>query len=274
MKPLRGAALRRELLVQPGKPFKLTSCDPAETYGWDKDGAAAVLDENSRRLESLQERLWASKAGPVLIVLQGIDTAGKDGTIRHVMSAFNPQGCTVTGFDEPTAEELAHDYLWRVHRATPAKGSVAIFNRSHYEDVLVVRVHDLVPKSAWRKRYDQINDFERQLTENGTTIVKFFLNISPDEQRQRLQARIDTPDKRWKFKTGDLAERKLWDQYMAAYQVALERCSTDAAPWHIVPSDRKWFRNLAVAEVVANALEGLRLKYPPSADGIESIVVE
>ncbi|MDQ3408027.1 MAG: polyphosphate kinase 2 family protein, partial [Chloroflexota bacterium] len=217
---------------------------------------------------------WAGKGGALLIVLQGIDTAGKDGTLRHVMTAFNPQGCSVIGFGVPTEEELAHDYLWRIHRHTPGRGTIAIFNRSHYEDVLVVRVHDLVPAEVWRRRYDQINAFEAQLAASGTTILKFFLWISPEEQRERLQARIDTPDKRWKFERGDIDERKHWDDYRRAYEAALSRCSTDPAPWYVIPSDRKWFRNLAVAEILVDTMEKMDLTYPPADDDIASIVVE
>jgi PPK2 family polyphosphate:nucleotide phosphotransferase len=272
--PLRGAALRERLRVPPGRPADLTSIDPAETHGHEKPASAALLDELRGRLESLQERLWASRGDPLLVVLQGIDTAGKDGTIRHVMTAFNPQGCTVTGFGVPTPEELAHDYLWRVHRHTPARGHVAVFNRSHYEDVLVVRVHELVPEEVWRPRYDQINAFEKHLVENGTTILKFFLWISRDEQRERLQARIDEPDKRWKFKRADLEERARWDDYVAAFDEALTRCSTDGAPWYVIPSNRKWFRNVAVAEILVDAMEGLDLRYPPAEEGVESLVVE
>jgi PPK2 family polyphosphate:nucleotide phosphotransferase len=252
----------------------LSTIDPGATFGHDKDASPDLLENDRVRLESLQERLWASKGGPVLIVLQGIDTAGKDGTVRHVMTAFNPQGCTVTGFGVPTDDELAHDYLWRIHRHTPARGHIAIFNRSHYEDVLVVRVHDLVPEEVWRSRYDQINAFERHLGDNGTTILKFFLWISREEQRERLQARIDTPDKRWKFKRADLDERARWPDYVAAYEEALTRCSTDVAPWYVVPSDRKWFRNVAVAEILTDAMEGLRLDYPAAEEGIESLKVE
>ncbi len=269
-----GADLAKRLRVRPGSKVKLASIDPAETHGHDKAGAAATLQASHDRLESLQERLWAGKGGALLIVLQGIDTAGKDGTLRHVMTAFNPQGCSVIGFGVPTEEELAHDYLWRIHRHTPGRGTIAIFNRSHYEDVLVVRVHDLVPAEVWRRRYDQINAFEAQLIASGTTILKFFLWISPDEQRERLQARIDTPDKRWKFERGDIDERKHWDDYRRAYEAALSRCSTDPAPWYVIPSDRKWFRNLAVAEILVVTMEKMDLTYPPADDDIASIVVE
>jgi PPK2 family polyphosphate:nucleotide phosphotransferase len=211
----------------------------------------------------------------VLVVLQGIDSAGKDGTINKVMEAFNPQGCPVTAFKVPSAEELAHDYLWRVHRSVPRKGEIGIFNRSHYEDVLVVRVHDLVPKRVWSKRYDQINAFERHLTETGTTIVKFFLSIDKDEQRKRFQARYDDPTKRWKFAMGDLEERKRWDDYQAAFEDALSRTSTAAAPWYVIPANRKWFRNLAVATILASTIADLKPQYPPvAADVPPNLVIE
>ena len=203
--------LRERLLVRPGRKVDLAACDPDETFGHQKAGALEELTRGVDRLTDLQERLWANGKQAVLVILQGIDTAGKDGTIRHVMGAFNPQGCDVVGFKVPTPEELAHDFLWRAHKAVPPKGSVAIFNRSHYEDVLVVRVHELVPASVWRQRYGQINEFEQLLSETGTTILKFFLLIDQDEQKERLQARLDDPTKRWKFSSADLEERKRWD---------------------------------------------------------------
>lgn len=270
----KGDRLGEKLVVKPGSKVDLSKIDPAATFGHTKADAQADLADGLKRLESLQERLWASKAAQILIVLQGIDTAGKDGTVRHVMDAFNPQGCQVVGFGVPTETEAAHDYLWRHHLAAPAKGWLSIFNRSHYENVLVVRVHDLVPKKVWSRRYDHINDWERMLVDEGTTILKFFLLIDRDEQRKRLQSRIDTPEKQWKFKVADLKERLLWDQYMAAYEDALSRCSTDWAPWYVIPSNRNWFRNLAVAEIVADAMDDLKLKYPEPASGIEGTVVE
>lgn len=255
-------------MVKPGAKVQLAKMDPAATHGHDKASADADLRRGLERLTNLQDRLWAEQKHPVLVVLQGIDAAGKDGTIRHVMSAFNPQGCPVTSFKVPTSVELAHDYLWRAHQRTPAKGEIAIFNRSYYEDVLVVRVHNFVPKGVWSRRYDQINAWERMLVEEGTTIVKFFLNISADEQRQRFQDRVDDPTKHWKFKMGDLEERKLWSDYQTAFEAALERCSTDAAPWYVIPANRNWFRNLAVAEILGDILAGLKPSYPPSSDPI------
>jgi PPK2 family polyphosphate:nucleotide phosphotransferase len=215
-----------------------------------------------KRIGELQELLYAENRRRLLVVLQGMDTSGKDGTVRHVMSEASPQGLRVASFKKPTAVELAHDYLWRVHAQVPASGEIVVFNRSHYEDVLVVRVHSLVPENVWRPRYDQINDFERMLSESGTTIVKFFLHISPEEQRERLQARLDDPTKRWKFQHGDLDERKRWDDYMTAYEEALTRTSTAYAPWYVVPSNRNWVRNFIVAGVLVETLEKLKMRYP------------
>ncbi len=257
--------LRDATRVKPGSRTKLSERDPAATHGWDKATAEPELAKQLDRLGDLQDRLWAEAKRSVLVVLQGIDAAGKDGTINKVMEAFNPQGCPVTSFKVPSTEELAHDYLWRIHKAVPRKGEIGIFNRSHYEDVLIVRVHDLVPKRVWSKRFDQINAFERHLTDNGTTIVKFFLSIDRDEQRERFQARYDDPTKRWKFSMGDLAERARWDDYQAAFHEALSKTSTGAAPWYVIPADRKWFRNLAVATILADTIAALKPAYPPVA---------
>ena len=266
--------LREALRVAPGQRVKLPKVDPSATHGHTKESAEAELRAGLDRLTDLQDRLWAEGRHRVLVVLQGIDAAGKDGTLRHVMTAFNPQGCPVTAFKVPSAEELAHDYLWRIHRRVPGAGEIGVFNRSHYEDVLVVRVHELVPKEVWSKRYDQINAFERQLADEGTTIVKFFLYIDKDEQRERFQARLDDPDKRWKFRLGDLEERKRWNDYIAAYEEALERCSTDHAPWYVIPSNRKWFRNLAVAEILADTLDDLKPSYPKPEENLAGVVIE
>jgi PPK2 family polyphosphate:nucleotide phosphotransferase len=262
------------LRVRPGSKVDLERFDAGQTLGHDKESALATEAELEASLTSLQERLWAEARQPVLIVLQGIDASGKDGTIRKVMDAFNPLGCIVTSFKAPTPVELGHDYLWRVHPNVPAKGSISIFNRSHYEDVLVVRVHDLVHESVWRKRYRQINDWERMLTEEGTTILKFFLYIDKDEQKARLQARLSDPTRNWKFSTGDLPERALWDRYIEAFEECLERTSTAAAPWYLVPANRKWFRNLAVSRIVEETFERLDPQYPPPAPGIDKVVVE
>jgi PPK2 family polyphosphate:nucleotide phosphotransferase len=266
--------LNHDLRIQAGLRVRLARLDPAATFGWDRDDAEPEIERQLERLAGLQDRLWAEAKRSVLVVLQGIDAAGKDGTINKVMEAFNPQGCPVTSFKVPSAEELAHDYLWRIHKAVPRKGEIGIFNRSHYEDVLVVRVHGLVPKAVWVKRYDQINAFERHLTDNGTTIVKFFLSIDRDEQRARFQARHDDPTKRWKFAMGDLAERARWTDYQAAFDDALSKTSTDAAPWYLIPANHKWFRNLAVATILADTIARLRPQYPPAPDDVpEDLVI-
>ena len=266
--------LASALRVKPGSKVDLTRFDANQTLGHDKETALATEAALEARLTSLQERLWAEAKHPLLIVLQGIDASGKDGTIRKVMDAFNPMGCEVTSFKVPTPLELSHDYLWRVHPHAPDKGSISIFNRSHYEDVLVVRVHNYVPQPVWRKRYRQINDWERMLTEEGTTIVKFFLHIDKDEQKKRLQARISDPTKSWKFSMGDLPERALWDEYTRAFEECLERTSTAAAPWYLIPANRKWFRDLAVSRILEDTLERLDPQYPVPEPGIEKVVIE
>jgi PPK2 family polyphosphate:nucleotide phosphotransferase len=270
----RSAGFADALRIRPGTRVRLGRRDPGATHGLDKPSALEATRKELDRLRELQDRLWAEGKRAVLVVLQGIDSAGKDGVISRVMTAFNPQGCPVTAFKVPSAEELAHDYLWRVHRQVPRKGEVGIFNRSHYEDVLVVRVHGFVPKRVWSKRYDQINEFERMLTENGTTVVKFFLSIDRDEQRERFQARYDDPTKRWKFSMGDLEERKLWDDYQAAFDEALTRTSTAWAPWYVIPANRKWFRDLAVATILADTIAGLKPAYPVPEDLPANLVIE
>jgi PPK2 family polyphosphate:nucleotide phosphotransferase len=267
------ASLRDALRVRPGTRVKLAKIDPGAAHGRVKESADEELAAGLTRLTDLQDRIWAEGKHRVLVILQGIDAAGKDGTLRHVMGAFNPQGCPVTSFKVPSAEELAHDYLWRIHRRVPGNGEIGVFNRSHYEDVLVVRVHDIVPKAVWSRRYDQINDFEQALAESGTTIVKFFLYIDKDEQRERFQARFDDPSKRWKFRLGDLEERKHWDEYIAAYEDALSRCSTAEAPWYVIPSNRKWFRNLAVADILADTLDELDPRYPESTEDLSGVTI-
>jgi PPK2 family polyphosphate:nucleotide phosphotransferase len=208
----------------------------------------------------------------LLIVLQGMDTSGKDGTIRHVMGGFNAQSTRVASFRKPSLDELEHDFLWRIHRQVPAAGEIVVFNRSHYEDVLVVRVHNLVPKEEWQKRYAQIRDFERMLTETGTVILKFFLHITKDEQRARLQTRLDDPTKRWKFQSGDLEERKFWKEYQRAYEDALSKTSTEEAPWYVVPANQKWYRNYVVGSIVVKTLDDLQMKYPNP--DLSKVVVE
>ena len=263
-----GSSLRKELIVTPGSKVRLGRMDPEATHGYEKGKAARIIDADLARLHDLQDRLWAEGKRRLLIVLQGIDTAGKGGTIEHVMGAFNPQGCRVHAFKVPTADELAHDYLWRVHPHVPGKGEISIFDRSHYEQVLVVRVMGLEPKTRWQQHYDEINAFERLLVDDGTTILKFFLLIDKDEQRARLQDRIDNPQKRWKFRMGDLDTRKHWDDYIAAFEDALTKCSTEAAPWYVVPANHNWFRNLAVGSIVAETLEELNPKIPPPVEPI------
>jgi PPK2 family polyphosphate:nucleotide phosphotransferase len=262
--------------VYKGTKVDLSSWDPNDRseYIGGKSEAKDRLDELNDELEKLQELLYAEHKHKVLVVLQAMDTGGKDGTIRHVFDGVNPQGVKVAGFKVPTKEELAHDYLWRVHKHTPGKGEIAIFNRSHYEDVLVVRVHSLVSRDIWSRRYSQINDFERLLSEEGTTILKFFLHIDLEEQKERLQARLDTPEKRWKFSIGDLKERKLWSEYIHAYEDVLSKTSTDWAPWYIVPANRKWYRNLVVASTMVDALRNLNMTYPKPEDDLSKIVIE
>jgi PPK2 family polyphosphate:nucleotide phosphotransferase len=263
------------LVVRPGSTVDLGAIEPADTLGWTKAAARDAVDADLARLTDLQERLWAERKHKLLIVLQGLDGSGKGGTIEHVMGALSPLGCTVHSFKVPTEIERAHDFLWRIHLRTPGTGEIAIFDRSHYEDVLVVRVEGLAPEERWRARYDQINAFEGLLAADGTTIRKFYLHIGRDEQRERLQARVDDPRKQWKFRMGDLATRARWDEYQAAYREALERCSTDAAPWYVIPADRKWFRNLAVARILAETLEHLDPQFPPPEEPIpEGLVVE
>lgn len=263
------------LTAKPGESLKLADIDPRKVQGdWDKESAAERIVANTERSRDLAYRLYAENRRSLLLVLQGMDTAGKDGTIRTVMTGINPQSCQITSFKQPSNEELDHDFLWRIHKAAPRRGEIGIFNRSQYEDVLIVRVHSLVPKAEWQSRYDRINDFERLLVEGGTTIVKCFLHISKEEQRERLQARLDNPAKRWKFAKGDLSERKLWEDYQAAYEDAVNRCNTDHAPWHVIPSDRKWYRNLVVSELVKDTLEAMDPQIPPSESGLDGIVVE
>lgn len=258
----RLSRLRDELRVIPATKVDLSTIDPADHHGWHKDDAESATKEQMTRLAELQDRFWAEAKRSVLVVLQGIDAAGKDGTIHKVMEAFNPQGCVVAAFKVPTPEELAHDYLWRIHKKVPGKGEIGIFNRSHYEDVLVVRVHNFVPPTVWSARYREINEFERLLTDNGTTIVKFFLYIDRDEQRKRFQDRVDDPKKRWKFSLSDLAERKLWDDYAAAFEEALSKTSTDYAPWYVIPANHNWVRNLAVSSILAQTIDELKPAYP------------
>jgi PPK2 family polyphosphate:nucleotide phosphotransferase len=260
--------------VEPDKPIDLSKINPDESEHFrGEEEVAAELEKLRLKLEDLQERLYAEHKRSLLVVLQAMDTGGKDGTVKHIFGGVNPQGCRVWSFKVPTPEELAHDFLWRYHNKTPERGMINIFNRSHYEDVLVVRVHNLVPESVWKERYGQICDFERMLSLNDTVILKFYLHISKEEQKRRLQARLDTPDKQWKFQSGDLAERALWDHYMAAYQDAINICSTDYAPWYVVPANKKWYRNLVIARTITDTLEAMNPQYPPPEAGLDKVVI-
>jgi PPK2 family polyphosphate:nucleotide phosphotransferase len=260
--------------ARPGQKHNLSKVSTDSTGDFaDKQDAAAITDKNLKRLAKLQELLYAEGKHAVLIVVQAMDTGGKDGAIEHVFSSVNPQGCTVTSFKQPTHLELRHDFLWRIHQAVPPKGMIGIFNRSHYESLLVERVHDLVPKKVWSKRFDRINEFEKMLTDEGTTILKFFLHISKDEQKKRLQARLDDRKRHWKFDPNDLAERKRWDDYQQAYEDVLRKCSTHDAPWYIVPSDHKWFRNWMLSDTIVKAIEALDMKYPPAPPGLDEIKI-
>jgi PPK2 family polyphosphate:nucleotide phosphotransferase len=259
--------------VAPGRKVQLAQWDPEDTANVPHERAAEQLARNIERLAQLQYRFYAEGKRSLLIVLQAMDAGGKDGTIRHVMSGLNPQGCRVTSFKVPTPEERAHDFLWRIHRATPAAGEIGIFNRSHYEDVLVVRVRELVPRSVWSRRYAQINRFERHLAENGTTVLKFFLHISKAEQRRRLQARLDDPEKNWKVTAADAEERRYWEDYQQAYAEALGQCSTPTAPWFIIPANKKWFRNLAIASILVETLERLDPRFPKPAVDLTQIKI-
>jgi PPK2 family polyphosphate:nucleotide phosphotransferase len=252
---------------QPGEKFKLADIDPRDTCGLkDKDEAKAQTEKDAAAIDELQDRLFAEGKRALLVILQGIDTSGKDGTVRGVFNTSGPMGVTVTSFRVPSEEERAHDYLWRVHKAMPMKGMIGIFNRSHYEDVLVVKVKGFAKPDVIERRYGEINAFEKLISNNGTKILKFMLHISKDEQAERLQARIDDPTKQWKFNPGDLDDRKFWDDYMKAYEIAVQKCSTDAVPWHVIPADRKWVRNAVIARIVKETLEEMNPQYPP-ADG-------
>jgi len=264
--------LSKRFLAEPGKRLKLDHHDPDDSAGIsNKRTYEAILARDIQRLFDQQTLLWASREYAVLVVLQGPDAAGKDGTIRHVMTGLNPEACRVTPFKVPSEEESRHDFLWRIHKAVPMRGEIGVFNRSHYEDVLVARVHKLVPKHVWSARYDQINQFEKMLVKSKVVILKFFLNISKKEQEQRLEARLDDKSKIWKLSPSDFAEHQYWDQYREAYQDAITECSTDRAPWYVIPSNKKWFRNLAVAQILADTLTSLKMKYPSAAFDVSEL---
>lgn len=259
---------RSDFLVKPGSRIRLADIDASfhSAHETEKE-AQKTIKENREHISELQKKLYGEKKHSLLIVLQGIDAAGKDGVCWHVMSSMDPQGTYVKGFKQPTTEELNHDFLWRIHRYTPGLGEVAVFNRSHYEDVLVTRVHNLVPKKIWSKRYDMINNFEETLSAHNTTILKFFLYITPDEQLRRFEQRLDDPARQWKISESDYKERALWDDYIAAYEDMLKKCSTSYAPWYVIPSNHKWFRNLALSHIIKKTLEKMHLKLPePSVD--------
>jgi PPK2 family polyphosphate:nucleotide phosphotransferase len=262
--------------IAQGQAVDLKEWDPDDrsAFAGTKEEGRRYLKTLRTRLSELQHLLWAENRHKLLIVLQAMDTGGKDSTIRNVFSGVNPQGIDVIGFKAPTPEELSHDYLWRVHDHAPSTGSLTVFNRSHYEDVLIVRVLGLVPEERWSRRYDHINAFERLLADEGTTILKFYLNISLDEQAERLQARLDDDTKHWKFNKGDLSHRARWGDYMAAYEAAFNRTSTAHAPWYVVPANRKWYRNIVISKTIVDALESLDMAYPEPEEGLDEIVIE
>jgi PPK2 family polyphosphate:nucleotide phosphotransferase len=267
---MKSAAIK----VRSGRTIRLSKIDPDDTGGMSKEEACARLVDLREKIDLLQERLFAEHARSLLILFQAMDTGGKDGALKALCLGLNPAGLEVARFKEPTQDELDHDFLWRAHKVTPNNGMISIWNRSHYEDVLVVRVHKLVPKKVWKARYDQINSFEKILTENGTTIVKFMLHISKDEQKRRLQARIDDPKKRWKFSTADLKERALWDDYQESYEDAINSCATDCAPWYVVPANHKWARDVAIVEVVLRVLKKMKPRYPRIRFDPESVAID
>jgi len=266
----------RRYRVRPGQTVRLDDWDADDTSGFDgkKNDALVESEKLGGELEHLQELLYAEHKHKVLIVLQALDTGGKDGTIRRVFEGVNPQGVRVAHFGVPTPEELDHDFLWREHAQVPGEGEIVIFNRSHYEGVLAVRVHKLVPREIWKARYQEINDFERMLSEEGTTILKFFLHIDKDEQRKRLQDRLDDPTKRWKFSVHDLPERAFWSEYMKAYEEVLEKTSTEWAPWYVVPSNHNWFRDVIISTVIVRTLQEMDMHYPPDVKLPKSMTIK
>ena len=260
--------------MKPGTPIRLAEISPDETEGYEaKRDVKSELALHRKRIADLQARLYAQHSQSLLIVLQAMDTGGKDGAIKHVFQGVNPQGCRVWSFKAPSAEESAHDFLWRYHLRTPSRGMITIFNRSHYEDVLVVRVKGFVAEDVWRARYDAICDFERALARENVVVLKFFLHISKDEQKRRLRARLEDPDKHWKFSSNDLKERAFWDDYQRAFEDAINATSTTFAPWYVVPANKKWFRNLVIARTIADTLEAMDPQFPPAEQGLDRIVV-
>lgn len=260
--------------LEPGRSIRLADITTqGKTFHQDRATAKTEFVALRHELIELQRRLYAEGRRKLLVVFQAMDAGGKDGTIRRVFRGVNPQGVRVASFKKPSVEDLAHDFLWRIHKAVPAAGMIGVFNRSHYEDVLVVRVESIVPESVWRPRYEAINRFENILAESGTTILKFYLHISKNEQKNRFQARLDVPDKYWKFSAADLEKRKQWEDYQAAYEDLLNQCTTLQAPWHVIPADQKWYRNLAVSRVLVHALKQLDPRYPPPIEELNQIVI-
>jgi PPK2 family polyphosphate:nucleotide phosphotransferase len=260
--------------VEPGTRMRLLEVDPDESERYQrKKDVADELKQHAARISDLQARLYGEQKRSLLIVLQAMDTGGKDGTIKGVFQGVNPQGCQVWSFKAPSNEEAAHDFLWRYHQKAPPKGMIHIFNRSHYEDVLIVRVKDLVPESVWRPRYEAINQFEYALTADGVTVLKFFLHISRDEQKRRLESRLADPDKRWKFSSNDLKERAYWDDYQAAFEDAVNECSTGYSPWYVIPANKKWYRNLVVARTIADTLEAMAPRFPAAEKGLDKLEI-
>lgn len=260
--------------VSPGAGISLSDVDANESEGYGrKKDVLGELEEQRLRIQDLQAKLYAENEKGLLIVLQAMDTGGKDGVIKHVFSGVNPQGCRVSSFKAPNPEERNHDFLWRYHKSAPAVGRIGIFNRSHYEDVLVVRVKDLVPEEVWRPRYELINSFEWNLTQNNIAVMKFYLHISKDEQKRRLESRLEDPNKRWKFSTNDLKERAYWEDYRRAFEDAINETSTQYAPWYVVPANKKWYRNLVIARAIADTLESLDPKFPPAEKGLEKVSI-
>jgi PPK2 family polyphosphate:nucleotide phosphotransferase len=267
--------VRSPYRVEPGSKFHLADWNPGDTGSFkSKEQAKPHVKKNIQRMIELQDLLYASQKYAILIVLQAMDAGGKDGAINHVFSGVNPQGCDVTAFKEPSHLELAHDYLWRYHMACPRRGMIGIFNRSHYESVLVERVKKLVPKEIWSRRYDELNAFEKMLTAENTIILKFYLHISREEQKKRLEARLEDKNKQWKISPADLQTRKKWDDYMEAFHDAIRNCSTSEAPWYVVPSNHKWFRNWVISDTIVRTMEKLEMKYPPPPEGIDKLKVK
>ena len=272
---IKAKDITNKLMVTEGKKINLQKLSPDYDFSINEKKAEYVLKQNlKKRMSDLQYRLYAERKKALLIVFQGIDTSGKDSTIRHVISAFNPQSCTVKAFKEPTTEDLSHDFLWRIHKSAPAKGEIVIFNRSHYEDIIQPRVHKTIHKSIWSQRYEHINAFEKCLSDSNIKIIKFFLHISKEEQRKRLEERLNDPSKHWKVSERDMEDRKFWSSYTVAYQDIIKRCSNTWAPWYIIPANKKWFRNLAVGLIIVDTIERMKPKFPKPAINLSKIVID